>query len=123
MLKGGLMVKRAAAEIALSAGSVSHPEVRWQLAQLAGNQSRYKRLDASGAERSRLIGIIKAQIRYQLTRGGCVRALYEQLAILQADHRLCTIQSRYQALRGDIRNLLRQGAVPTSRSPAAKKAL
>eukprot|EP00930_Biecheleria_cincta_P048835 TRINITY_DN34093_c0_g1_i1.p1 TRINITY_DN34093_c0_g1~~TRINITY_DN34093_c0_g1_i1.p1 ORF type:complete len:421 (-),score=46.34 TRINITY_DN34093_c0_g1_i1:350-1612(-) len=111
-LASGVIVKKSAAEAALSLGFCSHADVRERLHSLSGNQNRFRHLDESGCVRATQIHRAQAALRSIRRREApkhvidTAKTRIEELQRCHATLNRCTELSR---VRSSIRALLKQG--------------
>ncbi|CAE8675426.1 unnamed protein product [Polarella glacialis] len=113
LLENGLVVKRHAANVVLEMDGSSHACARQDMLALAGNQSRYLRLDQKGCDRSKYLNTFRARMRAEIAAGRIEDsiALRQEQAELLHQHALLNANARNCLLRSDIRALLKSGAV------------
>lgn len=112
LLCAGLLVKRRQAMIVLNFRGGNMTDVREELSQLKGNQSRQKLLDDAGWARTKQFRRIKAQTAYYVRRGDvAAEGLREELVRINAIHTMKNLEARFMLLRRDVRALLHRGAI------------
>ncbi|CAE8639386.1 unnamed protein product [Polarella glacialis] len=122
LLAAGLLGKRAQAELALGLTSSNRMETRAALANLKGNQSRYRILDEAGCARAADIQSVQ-KVRLRLLASGAVAAADEQqvlLTHLKQQHTLEKAATWHSSLRCDIRSWLMEGAFVVARDAQNK---
>eukprot|EP00440_Ansanella_granifera_P010443 gb/GFBE01011327.1/.p1 GENE.gb/GFBE01011327.1/~~gb/GFBE01011327.1/.p1 ORF type:complete len:413 (+),score=27.60 gb/GFBE01011327.1/:1-1239(+) len=107
MLAHGLTVKRKEAELALKLTAANWLTTRDELSLLSGNQSKYRRLDASGATRAARISSLSHWAR-RPKHDNTQRAL--ELKQLKLEHDIENRAAQIATLKQDIRRLLDIGA-------------
>eukprot|EP00747_Dinoflagellata_sp_TGD_P113715 gnl/TRDRNA2_/TRDRNA2_171777_c1_seq1.p1 gnl/TRDRNA2_/TRDRNA2_171777_c1~~gnl/TRDRNA2_/TRDRNA2_171777_c1_seq1.p1 ORF type:complete len:408 (-),score=20.23 gnl/TRDRNA2_/TRDRNA2_171777_c1_seq1:86-1309(-) len=108
MLDGGLLRKRRAADIALALSKQNHEYTRNELSRLAGNQGRYRLLDARGSAHSREVHNLRRRIRYWQEHEEVASHLQSKLNVLMRSHTMHKVAVHVERLRQDCRALLRQ---------------
>lgn len=110
LLQGGLLVKQEQAKLALTLTAANHVQVREAMSKLKGYQSRYCRLDEAGMDRATEIQKLCRRLRSS-TSQQIKSQMEEELQAMRQEHLRQNLICKAQALRADIRQLLREGAI------------
>jgi len=112
LLSAGLLVKRKAANLALTATPDNFHVIRDEMSKLLGNQSRYRRLSEQGVARAVKVtnlGRKVNRLREKAESSKWLEAL-QDLNDLKQHHAEHSAAEALDLLRTDIRGLLRRGA-------------
>merc|ERR1719296_93377 len=111
LLDNKLLVRRAAAEFALTTNKENHHQNREEMAKFNGDQSRYRRLSENGVERAMKITNVSRMVkRWEKKETPELAAEIQKLQELKKQHKEQLAVEKLARLRSDIRGLMRRGA-------------
>jgi len=111
LLENNLLVRRAAAEFALTTNKENHHENREEMSKFLSDHGRYHRLSEEGVERAKRITAVRMNVnRLKKYEKPEYAVALEELQELKKQHDEQLAVEKLARLRSDIRKLMRRGA-------------